>query len=125
MDDRQEWPGLKSVIRITSERISKQTGKETSETRYYISSLDADARSINKAVRSHWSVENKLHWVLDVVFKEDASLKKKDNSAMNYNIIAKMALTMIDKEKSTKKSKPSKRLLAALDDNYRAKILKV
>lgn len=125
LDDRQEWPGLKSVVRITSERISKDTGKETKETRYYISSLDTDAKSINRAVRSHWSVENRLHWVLDVVFKEDASLKKKDNSALNYNIIAKMALTLIDREKSTKKSKPSKRLFAALDDNYRAKLLRV
>ncbi|ELR72294.1 Mobile element protein [Fulvivirga imtechensis AK7] len=125
LDDRQEWVGLKSVIRITSERISKDTGKGTTQIRYYISSLDTDAKSINRAVRSHWSVENKLHWVLDVVFKEDASLKKKDNSALNYNIIAKMALTLMDREKSTKKSKPSKRLLAALDDNYRDKILRV
>jgi len=55
----------------------------------------------------------------------DSSLKKKGNSALNYNIIAKMALTLIDHEKSTKKNKPSKRLLAALDDNYRAKISKM
>lgn len=70
-------------------------------------------------------MENNLHWSLDVIFKEDASLKKKDHSALNFHIIAKMALTLIDQEKSTKKSKPSKRLLAALDDRYRAKILKV
>lgn len=125
LDGREEWPGLKSVVRITSERMIKQTGMGTTETRYYITSLKADAKLIHDAVRSHWAVENNLHWSLDVIFKEDASLKKKDHSALNFNIIAKMALTLIDQEKSTKKSKPSKRLLAALDDRYRAKILKV
>ena len=125
LDDKEEWPGLTSVVRITSERIIKQTGKGNTETRYYITSLKADAKLIHDAVRSHWAVENNLHWSLDVIFREDASLKKKDHSALNFNIIAKMALTLIDQEKSTKKSKPSKRLLAALDDGYRAKILKV
>jgi predicted transposase YbfD/YdcC len=125
MDGKQDWEGLKTVVRITSERTIKQTGKGNTETRYYITSLESDAKLINNAVRSHWAVENNLHWSLDVVFKEDASLKKKDHSAMNYNIIAKMALTLIDQEKSTKKSKPSKRLLAALEDDYRTKILKI
>lgn len=125
LDDKKEWAGLKTVIRITSERTNKQTGIYNTETRFYISSLAPDAELINNAVRSHWAVENNLHWSLDVVFKEDASLKKKDHSALNYNIIAKMALTLIDQEKSTKKSKPSKRLLAALEDEYRAKILKI
>lgn len=125
LDDKEEWKAMKSIVQITSERIIKQTGGNSRETRYYISSLPADAKMINKAVRQHWAVENKLHWVLDVIFKEDASLKKQGNSARNFNIIAKMALSLIDQEKSTKMSKPSKRLRAALDDSYRAKILKV
>jgi predicted transposase YbfD/YdcC len=124
LDVKEEWPGLKSIAKVTSERIDKQSGKKSTQDRYYISSLPAKAKMINKAVRSHWAVENNLHWVLDVIFKEDGALKKKGNSALNYNIIAKMALTMIDKEKETKKSKPNKRMLAALDDDYRAKILK-
>jgi len=78
---------------------------------------------IGKAVRSHWAVENNLHWELDIVFKEDGLLKKKGNSALNYNIIAKMALTMLDREKQLKRGKSAKRILAALDDNYRLKIL--
>lgn len=125
LDDREEWIGLKSVARIKSERICKQTGRESMETRYFITSLPADAKKIGKAIRSHWAVENGLHWSLDVVFNEDDSLKKKGNSALNYNIIAKMALTLIDRERSTKDSKPVKRMAAALDDNYRAKLLKV
>jgi predicted transposase YbfD/YdcC len=125
LDDLQQWPGLKTVVRLTSERTIKQTGKQNSETRYYISSLAPDPQVISRAIRSHWAVENKLHWSLDVIFKEDASLKKTDHSALNFNIISKMALSLLDQEKSSKKSKPSKRLLAALDDDYRAKVLKI
>ena len=125
LDDRQDWAELKCIAQITSERICKQTGKQSTETRYYITSLPANATKINNAIRNHWAVENNLHWSLDVIFKEDDSLKKKGDSALNYNILTKIALTLIDKERSTKKSKPSKRLLAALDDDYRAKVLKV
>ena len=124
LDGKEEWPGLKSIAKVTSERTDKQSGKTSTQNRYYISSLPAKAKVINKAVRSHWAVENNLHWVLDVIFKEDGALKKKGNPALNYNIIAKMAITMIDNEKETKKSKPNKRMLAALDDDYRSKILK-
>jgi len=74
-------------------------------------------------VRKHWTVENNLHWTLDVIFKEDQSLKKKDASPVNFNIVRKIALAMIEKENSIKKSKNVKRLKAALDDKYRTKIL--
>lgn len=125
LDDRLQWPGLKTVVRLNSERTLKQTGKLTSETKYYITSLPADPQVISQAIRSHWAVENKLHWSLDVIFKEDASLKKTESSALNFNIITKMALSLLEQEKSSKKSKPSKRLLAALDDEYRSKVLKI
>ena len=125
LDDRDDWQDLKSIARVSSRRINKQSGKESVETRYYITSLKPDAQIISQSVRWHWAVENNLHWSLDVIFKEDASLKKKDHSALNYNIITKMALNLIDMERSTKKSKPSKRLLSALDNKYREKILKI
>ncbi len=124
LNKRKDWEGIKSIVRITSERIIKKTKKESKEYRYYITSLKADAAKINKAIRSHWSVENNLHWNLDVIFKEDASLKKKGDSPTNFNIITKIALMLIEREKSTKMSKNSKRLKAALDDKYRTKILK-
>jgi len=124
IEKRKDWEKIQSIIRITSHRIIKKTQKESTEERYYISSLKADAEKLNQAIRGHWSIENNLHWSLDVVFKEDASLKKKGNSPMNFNIITKIALTLIDREKSTKMSKNSKRLTAALDDKYRTKILK-
>jgi len=124
LEKREDWKNIKSIVRITSQRIIKKTLKESTEQKYYITSLEADATKANQAIRSHWSVENNLHWNLDVVFKEDASLKKKGNSPMNFNIITKIALTHIEREKSTKMSKNSKRLKAALDDKYRTKILK-
>ena len=121
---RKDWKNIKSIVRITSHRIIKKTQKESTEQRYYISSAKADSAKLNQSIRSHWGVENKLHWNLDVEFKEDASLKKKGNSPMNFNIITKIALTLIEREKSTKMSKNSKRLRAALDDKYRTKIFK-
>ena len=124
LKNTSNWKNIKSIVRITSVRIDKKTQKESTEQRYYITSLKADALKLNKAIRSHWSVENNLHWNLDVIFKEDASLKKKGDSPMNFNIITKIALALIEREKSTKMSKNSKRLKAALDDKYRTKILK-
>lgn len=123
LDDKEQWPGIKTIVRIISERHDKQTGETALQQRYYISSMEANAPLMNRAVRQHWSIENKLHWSLDVFFKEDASLKKKGNSAINFNIILKLALAMLEKEKSKKLSKPVKRLTAALDDNYRDKII--
>jgi predicted transposase YbfD/YdcC len=124
LDERDNWPKLNSIIRIKSERYMKQTAKSTQEIRYYISSLCEDAIQFNNKIRQHWAIENNLHWVLDVIFDEDASLKKNGNSAINFSLINKMALALLDREKSTKMSKPSKRMKAALDDDYRSLILK-
>ena len=121
---RKDWKNIQSIIRISSHRIIKKTQKESTEQRYYISSIKPDAKKLNLSIRRHWGIENKLHWNLDVIFKEDASLKKKGNSPMNFNIITKIGLALIEREKSTKMSKNSKRLRAALDDKYRTKILK-
>ena len=124
MDEKENWPGLKSVVRITSSRFIKKTGEESTDTRYYISSLESNARKLNKVVRSHWAIENNLHWTLDVIFNEDRKLKKKDFSAANFNIINKMALAILEKDKTFKASKKQKRLKAALNDSYREKLLK-
>ncbi|MBC7418478.1 MAG: ISAs1 family transposase [Pedobacter sp.] len=123
LDDKEDWQGLRSIAKIISERTDKQSGNRSTATRYNISSLPAKPKVIAKAVRSHWAIENNLHWTLDVVFREDASLKKKENAALNYNVIAKMAIKIIEKETETKNSKPKKRQLAALDDEYRSKLL--
>lgn len=124
MDDKEQWSGLKSIAQVTSQRYIKKTGKTSEEVRYYISSLDAYPAKMNQVIRSHWGVENKLHWVLDVIFNEDKSLKKKDNAAVNLNMITKIALALIEKDQSFKASKKGRRERAALDDRYREKIMK-
>ena len=117
------WQDLNTVIRISSERTIKLTREQQKQTRYYISSKKADAPTFNNAVRSHWAIENKLHWVMDVTFKEDLSQKRSGNSAFNFNIITKMALKILDANKG-KSSKPLTRLKAALDDTFRDTLIK-
>ncbi len=120
MDEKEHWPGLKSIVRITSSRYIKKTGEGSNDT----SSLPPNPRKINKSVRFHWAIENNLHWTLDVIFNEDKKLKKKDFSAANFNIINKIALAILEKETTFKGPKTRKRLKAALDDRYREKLLK-
>ena len=109
---------------IESEVYHKKSGVTTTEQRYYITDLPPIAGTLNNRIRKHWSVENNLHWTLDVEFGEDKSRKRNGYSAENYNIILKTALTMLANDKSKKLSKKSKRLTAALDYKYRETILK-
>lgn len=122
VDESIHWAGMKSIIKIESERYMKATKETQKETRYYISSLSADAVLINKSVRNHWSIENKLHWMLDVSFKEDASRKRKDNSTHNYGMICKIALNMV-KMQDGKGSFKKRRFKALLNDAEREKLM--
>ena len=95
IEKKQDWVDLSSIVRIESERYNKTTTQTNKEVRYYISSASDTAKSFNQKVRSHWAIENNLHWMLDVSFGEDRSRRRKDNHAVNYNILAKTALTLI------------------------------
>lgn len=95
--DQHSWPGLRSVVRIESERTVN--GQTTKECRYYISSRTACAESLASCVRSHWDVENKLHWVLDVTYSEDSSRIRTDHAPHNMNMIRKWALNVINANK--------------------------
>jgi|SRR5580658_4737544 predicted transposase YbfD/YdcC len=121
----ENWKGLQTLVRIKSEREIKKTGEKSTEHRYYISSLPGDAKLLNSSVRSHWGIENNLHWNLDVIFGEDGQLKRKGYSAENFNVISKVALALVDNEKTQKLSKPLKRLRASIDDSYREIIMKI
>lgn len=79
--DSDKWVGLKSIVRIESRTHDVKSGKIHKETRYCLSSLEVDAQYINHSIRTHWSVENLLHWTLDVAFGDDASRKQKDYAA--------------------------------------------
>lgn len=123
VDEASNWDALHSIICITSNRYFQN--KETTDTRYFISNNNENASYYSDAIRSHWGIENSLHWVLDVVFKEDYCRKRKDNAAENFNIIRKMALNIIrTNKKNDKVSLRRARLAAGWDDSYLDNLLK-
>lgn len=110
------WTGLQTIALVQSER--RINGKVSTENRYYISSLPSNATVIAEAVRTHWSIENSLHWVLDVSFHEDASRIRKDNSPENMAVLRHFALNLLSRDKSSKFSMRAKRNKAAWDLAY-------
>jgi predicted transposase YbfD/YdcC len=123
IEKASEWKALKAVIKIESYRYIKSEGKEERETRYYITSSAGSAEKLGQAIRSHWGIENSLHWVLDVSFREDESRKREGYSAQNFSMINRIALNLIKKEQSKKRSVKGKRLDAAWNNEYLLKIL--
>jgi predicted transposase YbfD/YdcC len=93
------------------------------ETRYYLSSLENDAEVLNGAARSHLGVENSLHWVLDVTFNEDRSRIKKENAPENFGLLRRLALCLLKKETTSKRSIKGKRLRASWDEGYLQRVL--
>ena len=121
-DEFDEWPELKSVTMVISTR-EVMGQKPTTERRYYLSSLKADAETIGRAIREHWGIENKLHWVLDMNFREDYARNRKDHSAENMAMMRHMVLNLIRRETSSKTSLRGKRLKASWNDDYILKLL--
>ena len=121
-NEDDKWKDLSQIIRIESTKEFKNSKKGT---RYYISNLSESAENYQHYIRSHWGVENKLHWILDVAFSEDASRKRNDNAAQNYSIILKMALNLLKNDKTTKQGIQGKRLKAAWNENYLRKVMKI
>ncbi len=111
-----KWEGLRSLIMV--ERVRKEGEKETSiDQHYYITSLGADARKILKSIRKHWSIENSLHWVLDVSWSEDQSRVRNGNAAQNLSLLRKSALNL-HKKSSRKDSLKGKIQIAGWDNEY-------
>ena len=120
--DRKEWEGLKSVGVVEARRTVN--GKESVERRYYLSSLNNDAERFAKAVRGHWGVENSLHWVLDVVFGEDDSRARSGYAAENLAATRRLAINLLRRDKTCKRSIKGKLMRAAIDPDYLKLILK-
>lgn len=119
--DQDQWIGLQSVGLVESVR---KIGIETSTSkRYYLNSFGSNARMLAHAVRSHWGVENNLHWVLDVGLREDDCPVHSDHAPENLAGLRKMSLNLLRSEKTAKIGVANKRLKAAWDDNYLAKVL--
>jgi predicted transposase YbfD/YdcC len=122
-DQRRRWTGLKSVAVVQATREVPLQGVST-ERRYFISSLSGvDAGRMGQAIRGHWAVENKLHWVLDVSFDEDQARNRKNHSSENFSRIRRIALNLLQREKTKKRGIKGKRLNAAWDHDYLLKLL--
>lgn len=116
LEDKENWSGLRSLGMVESTR--EINGKSSYEKRYYISSLDVSAQEFGDAVRQHWGIENSVHWVLDIAFREDESRIRKGHGPENFAAIRHIALNLLRQDKSFKGSIKSKRLNAAMDPQY-------
>lgn len=119
--DLGKWEGLKSVGMVESVRELK--GKTTIERRYFLSSLPLGVETFARAVRGHWGVENKLHWVLDVCFREDQSRARTGYAAENLATLRRLALNMLKREKTKKRGIRGKQLNASWDHPYLLRLL--
>lgn len=121
LSDANSWAKFTSIGMVQAER--RVNGKVERETRYYISSLSSNARRFAQAVRSHWSVENSLYWVLDLAFLEDACRIRKDYAPENLALVRHLALNLLTQETTFKAGIKNKRLRAGWDEDYLLKVL--
>lgn len=122
LSDKKKWKGLKTILMIESTKIIND--KESKENRFYISSLEANSEKLLKAVRSHWAIENSLHWVLDVTFREDESRIRKKNAPENMAIIRHIVLNMLKKAEVKNISIRRRRKKAGWSNEYLDNVLK-
>lgn len=117
---QSQWAGLSSVVMVCSTR--QLWNKTTTDVRFYISSLPADAQRHNQVIRSHWSIENSLHWVLDVTFNEDASRIRQGYAAENLGLLRRLSVNLLKRQPS-KLSLKMKRYQAGMNNDFLMKIL--
>jgi predicted transposase YbfD/YdcC len=114
------WRDCQTVVRV--ERTTTRAGKVSQETHYYISSLQAEAAVLLHCIRTHWGIENRCHWILDVVFKEDASRSRTRYADPNLALLRKTALNLLHQH-PTKGSLKGKRYQASLNEDFLMSIL--
>ena len=119
-----EYAGLNRIIRVRRQRTVVRKNKTSDETHYYITDVDWPIERIANAVRDHWRIENSLHWVLDVEYKEDESTKRSTHQAANFSLISKITLNMINVKRGRKSIKAT-RMACALSDQERENILEL
>lgn len=121
LEQKVEWKDLRSIAMIESVRWIQ--GEQQKENRYYISSLPPDAQLLARTIRGHWSIENKCHWVLDVVFNEDQSLITDGYAPENLRTVNLLVGKILKEEKSCKKGIKAKQFKAALNNEYLYRVL--
>jgi predicted transposase YbfD/YdcC len=117
-----DWAGLRTAVRIERTREALD-GTTTAETHYFVSSLPPDPKRIANAIRAHWGIENKLHWVLDVAFADDRRKVRDARAAENLAIVARIALTLVKREPTRKQGIAASRKRAGWDTDYLAHVL--
>lgn len=122
LDPKGEWGGLSAIGRVVSERQSQ--GTRSRETRYYLLSRRLSAEEFAQASRSHWLIENSLHWVLDVAFREDECQMRAGFSAENFVVLRHLALHLLKQGTSVKRGIKTRRKVAGWDENYLLELLK-
>jgi predicted transposase YbfD/YdcC len=115
------WSKFNSVGMVES--VRSLNGETTVETHYFISSLESNAKEFGNSIRSHWGIENSLHWILDVALREDDCRIRKDNAPQNFAILRHIAVNLLGQEKRVKRGIKNKQFLAGLDNNYLARVL--
>lgn len=121
--DKTQWEGLRSVGMVES--VREKNGHKSVERRYYLSSLPENIEQFARAVRGHWSIENQLHWVLDVVFKEDQSRARTENAAENLAALRRLAVGIFKRDQKCKRSIKGKLMRAAIDPHYLLHLLTI
>ena len=124
LKERHDWPGLESIVMVESMReIGIHPGARIErETRFYIASAAAGAEALGAAIRSHWSIENGLHWVMDMVFRDDECRIRKNNAPANFATVKHMASNLLRRAPG-KDSLRVKRRVAAWDDDFLASLV--
>ena len=121
----KDWPGLAAVLAVETIRGVPGTGKVTAEIRHYLSSssVELPPEALAAAIRNHWRVENGLHWVLDVTFREDASRARERNAARNLALLRRIALNLARADGTLTASLKGKRKYAGWDDTFMATLM--
>ena len=119
----KDWPGLVTVVAVETIRGTPGRGKVTAEVRHYLSSATLPPAALAAAIRNHWRVENGLHWVLDVTFREDASRVRERNAARNLALLRRIALNLARADSTLKASLKGKRKYAGWDDSFMATLI--
>jgi len=118
-----EWPGLRCVLAVENIRSLSSKPGVTAQIRYFLCSRPADDETLAEATRRHWSIENGLHWVLDVTFDEDRSRVRERTAARNWTVLRKIALNLLKGDAETRTSVRGRRKRAGWDDAYMARLL--
>jgi len=123
LEPLRDWPGLHTVLAVESIRSINGAGKTETDIRYFLSSSSDHPERLAKALRQHWEIENSLHWVLDVIFKEDHCRIRERNAVQNFSLLRKIAINLVRRHHTSKASLTGRRKMAAWDNRYMEQVL--